>query len=212
LPGVTVGLLDRERVRVAHTVTTEAGYYEFNRLDPGTYWIRFQLPGFQATNVGPIAMVEDKTVEHSLELRRLPALTLDTVVVEGERVPRYLADFHRRRLRKIGSFLTQQEIERYWPARATDLVPRLFGFELVHGGDEIYVRSRRPASLNRARCPPLLFVDGAMRGTTDSHNINDFLWVDNIAAIEAYDGPAKMPPEFNVTGSACGVIVIWTKR
>ncbi len=213
LSSVTVTLLDRELIRVADTKTTEPGNYEFHGLQPGTYWLRFQLPGFQASNVGPIVMAEGKAVEKSVELRRLQPVTLDTVVIEGQRVPRYLEDFYRRKSQKAGGFLTQKDIERYWPARVTDLVPRLGGFELVHGGDgEVYVRTRRPAGFSRARCAPLLFVDGALRGTTDSQNLDDFLWVDNVAAIEAYDGPSKMPPEFNVTGSACGVIVVWTKR
>jgi hypothetical protein len=152
-------------------------------------------------------------LEQSLELRRIAAVTLDTVVIEGERVPRYLEDFYRRKGRKVGSFLTEQDIERYRPARATDLVPRLFGFQLVYRADgEIYIRTRRPRGFSRVGCSPLLFVDGAYRGTTDAHDINDFIWVEDIAAIEAYDGPSRMPPEFNVTGSACGVIVVWTKR
>lgn len=213
LSAVAVSLLDHERVRVAHTRTNEEGYYELTTPRPGTYWLRFRLPGFEVTNVGPIAVAEDKVVVPSLELRPLPPVALDTVVVEGERVPWYLQDFYRRRSQKLGSFLTQQDIERYWPARTTDLIPRLSGFQLKRDPNgNIYVRNTRPAGLNPAGCPPLLFLDGAIVGTTDSHDIDDLLWVENIGGIEAYGGPARMPPEFNMTGSACGVIVFWTKR
>jgi hypothetical protein len=37
------------------------------------------------------------------------------------------------------------------------------------------------------------------------------LAVIDVAAMEFYNGPSQVPPEFNRTGSACGVIVIWTK-
>jgi hypothetical protein len=34
---------------------------------------------------------------------------------------------------------------------------------------------------------------------------------DQVAGIELYTGPATVPPEFNATGSACGVVAVWTK-
>jgi hypothetical protein len=35
---------------------------------------------------------------------------------------------------------------------------------------------------------------------------------DQVAGIEVYNSPAEIPSMFNMTGSACGVIVVWTKR
>jgi len=32
-----------------------------------------------------------------------------------------------------------------------------------------------------------------------------------LAAVEVYTSPASIPPEFNMTGSACGVIALWTR-
>jgi len=38
------------------------------------------------------------------------------------------------------------------------------------------------------------------------------LWVDRLDAIESYSNAARVPIEFNATGSECGVIAVWTKR
>jgi hypothetical protein len=35
---------------------------------------------------------------------------------------------------------------------------------------------------------------------------------DDIEAIEAYQGPASIPAEYNPLGNACGVILIWTRN
>jgi hypothetical protein len=34
---------------------------------------------------------------------------------------------------------------------------------------------------------------------------------DEVEAIEAYDGPAVLPPEFGGYDARCGVLVIWTR-
>jgi hypothetical protein len=34
---------------------------------------------------------------------------------------------------------------------------------------------------------------------------------DEVEAIEAYDGPAVLPPEFGGYDARCGVIIIWTR-
>jgi hypothetical protein len=46
--------------------------------------------------------------------------------------------------------------------------------------------------------------------------LDDMVFPDNIVGIEVYAGPARVPPEFNVTtgpssGAACGAVVVWTK-
>jgi hypothetical protein len=34
---------------------------------------------------------------------------------------------------------------------------------------------------------------------------------DDILAVGAYAGPASIPAEYNPLGSACGVILVWTR-
>jgi hypothetical protein len=62
-------------------------------------------------------------------------------------------------------------------------------------------------------CPPLVFIDGLPHpDVRTADDLNTRLWVDRVAAVEAYHSPARVPTEFNRTGAACGVIVFWTKR
>ena len=35
---------------------------------------------------------------------------------------------------------------------------------------------------------------------------------DNVAAIEVFPSPAGVPVQYNNRGSACGVILVWTRR
>jgi hypothetical protein len=35
---------------------------------------------------------------------------------------------------------------------------------------------------------------------------------DDIEAIEAYGNASRIPPQYNGSNSACGVILIWTRR
>ena len=63
----------------------------------------------------------------------------------------------------------------------------------------------------RGGCPPLFFLDGRYMGTVDETDIDQVLSVSVIEAVEAYGSAATMPVEYNRTGSACGVIVVWTR-
>ncbi len=57
------------------------------------------------------------------------------------------------------------------------------------------------------RCPPAVYIDGALLGDAD---IDFRLAPEYVAGIEVYKGPAEVPQEFSGAGLACGVIVIWT--
>ncbi len=213
LRGVIVALLDTEEMVRVRTQTADDGSYQLRVPAPGTYSLRFLMPGYQPFFTKAATLAADQVVEYSPKLTSLAAIGLDTIVVEGERVPRYLEDFYQRRVRTPGDFLTQAEIEKWNPARPTDLMPRLSGFTLYYDNQGLIVTSRRQGFIRSAReCPPLVFVDGLYVGNTNTYDVDAFLWVTNLAAVEAYNGPARLPIEFNVTGSKCGVIAFWTKR
>ena len=62
----------------------------------------------------------------------------------------------------------------------------------------------------RGGCLPTIFVDGIR---VDRGGASDFLNMSTIDVeiIEAYKGPATLPPEYNDPGTFCA-IGIWTKR
>ena len=56
----------------------------------------------------------------------------------------------------------------------------------------------------------LVFVDGAEM-TVMSDDINQLVSLSEVEAVESYSGVGTIPPQFNSTGSACGVVVIWRR-
>jgi hypothetical protein len=58
----------------------------------------------------------------------------------------------------------------------------------------------------------VIFVDGVYVGTSDTYDVNSALWVDKLDAVESYPSAARIPVEYNTTGTQCGVIAFWTKR
>ena len=88
------------------------------------------------------------------------------------------------------------------PSRARSLIGR---GESV--GGRVIIRTRRSA---RGQCPPLVYLDGTLWGSTLDFDINQ-IDPDILQGIEAYSGPAQVPAEFNRTGAECGVILIWTR-
>ena len=73
-----------------------------------SYRVRFLVPGYQAMLSEAVRLAQGDDVALSPKLRPLTAFAPDTVVVRGERVPRYLEDFYERRGKGFGTFLTQQ--------------------------------------------------------------------------------------------------------
>ncbi len=102
-------------------------------------------------------------------------------------------------------------MERWRPVEPTDVVRRLEGFDV---GYDPYDPSRKVIRYKRGgrSCPPVIFVDGVYVGNADTYDVNSALWVDRLDAVESYASAARIPVEFNTTGTQCGVIAFWTKR
>ena len=56
------------------------------------------------------------------------------------------------------------------------------------------------------------YLDGAYLGTDATVNVDDIVEEHDLAAVEAYSGGADTAPEFNASGSECGVVVFWTRH
>lgn len=82
LPGVTVTLAGASLIRPQTTVTSGRGIYTFIALPPGTYIVRFEMPGFATVERSeiPVRVAEVSSVSQSL---RVAALA-ENVTVTGE--------------------------------------------------------------------------------------------------------------------------------
>jgi hypothetical protein len=183
--------------------------------------VTFRRVGYRPVTKEIWVDADQATVFLPVSLAPLP-VELAEIVVEGESrvVPAKLAGFYARRERGWGDFLTEEDIERLNTQNVLDVVQRVPGINYyppsganVVGSVGYIEFSRASLSCKGGRLPPAVYVDGLLFVAPDWRNADGLLTlaVIDVAAMEFYNGPSQVPPEFNRTGSACGVIVIWTK-
>lgn len=196
---------------VARAASDDSGQFVMAAREPGIYVVRLSAPGYRPAESQPAALGGGQTVEVSALLEPLEPLPLDTVLVEGKRVPRYLEGFERRSHFGWGTFLTAQGIERTGSHAFTDLTPRFPGFIIKY--DQLGHRtiSNDRGQRHQGACPPLVYVDGSLVGDASNYDL-DTIKMGWIAGIEVYNSLAFTPLEFNTVDAVCGVIVIWLKR
>jgi hypothetical protein len=195
--GDRVGRFHAERVTVR-----EGEEWSFRRL--GYRPLSFELWPSQSR----------AAVDLAIKLQPL-AITLGPVIVAGD-VSRWITpwmrDFEERRRHGAGSFLSEQDVQNHRASiSATELLR--WASVIVHG-DPLW--GGRTLEVWGAHCyppgPPVIFLDGMRLSEASAVDWLDAYSVDQVAGVEVYNTPGKIPPVFNATGSDCGVIAVWTKR
>jgi len=215
----TIALLDERGAEVARGSLTN-GQFNLDAPGSGRYRLRFQAVGYRTTLSPVFELVPRGTLGISLQVRPQAAVRLDTVDVAGEPVPARLADFYRRRADGGGSFITRAQFEQTTPTRVTDVLRRMTGLTILANPDfgmngdmrEYLVLNGRLGLFQARLCQVHVYLDGAYMGNTLTLNLDDFVDVDRIEAVETYNGGANMPVQFNRAGSECGVIALWTRE
>ena len=104
--------------------------------------------------------------------------------------------------------MTEEDIERLVAADVIAVVRSVPGINYIPPHGPNTVGRVGTIVFSRARCgPPAVYLDGLPFRAEDLLSVSTA----NVAAVELYNGPSEVPVEFKRTGSACGVIVIWTK-
>jgi hypothetical protein len=151
------------------------------------------------------------------EVAMTPApIELDGIVVTtwGRSMALVRNGFYDRQRRGFGAFMTRQRLDELRPYRTAEAFRYMRGFMVVPRGSADIVVGTRGGSL-RGGCLPSVFIDGMMMFVMNARDQADAINMvspDDIEAIEAYQGAASVPAQYNPTGSACGVILIWTRR
>jgi hypothetical protein len=139
---------------------------------------------------------------------------LDSVEVQGQRVPSRLQWFYQRRAEGPGEFFTREEIERLNPVVPTDILQPVRGISVVRAGPGVRLASRQdPAACGRTDRPagPVVFLDGLLLGRGMALNLDGLLTANAIEAVEVYAGSGDVPPEFDRPGAECGAVSLWTR-
>ena len=190
----------------ARAVSNEAGEFRLSRLPPGTLQVNVRRLGYRPES--RIVRVEpDRETRLLVTLAPLPQ-RLPTVEVQRRAEPydSRLAGFNARKERRIGHYVTREQLELMNSARFVDALRDVPGVQLrpIRGGGTTLI-------LRGSRCPPLVFIDGFPAGA----GVMDLDMIDlaSVEGVEIYSGVATVPPEFMGArgGHGCGVIAIWSR-
>ena len=186
-------------------ITDSSGRFTLRDLPRGPVTLNVRRLGFRPDstrwNVG------DQPLTLDLRLRHV-AQTLDPVRVRARAEPyeSRLAGFNARRAKKLGYYLTRDEIERGNSFRLVDALRRIPGVRPYTMPGAL----GRSVTLPGSRCPPLVLVDGfaSSIGKVDL----DMFDLESVEGVEVYPNGSSVPPElagpYGMEG--CGVIAIWS--
>jgi hypothetical protein len=184
-------------------LTTKTGTITLVFLPDGGSVIRIRKVGYQPLTM-PISISPDDTVPVTVTLSSA-ATTLPTVVTTDS-APHYVSSrlrgFEERRKQGAGYFITEAELRKNDNGTMTNMVRRIPGVNVVCRG-----RTCRATS-TRGGCPSVVYIDGIQSTDKDLDKIN----VNDYAGVEFYAGGATAPPQYNMTGSSCGVLLFWTRE
>jgi hypothetical protein len=157
------------------------------------------------------------------------AVALDPVEVTAELMEQYLTDvgfYRRQQFNPGGHFMGREEIEQrlgrvnYVEELLTGVVGVQVG-DPVAGGVGHTLRFARGKFSFRDCSTPLIFVDG-MRIEITPHGgalaavynttLSEVVRPEEVYAIEVYRTPSQIPVQYGGAQSACGVLLIWTRR
>jgi hypothetical protein len=185
----------------AESRTDTKGAFTLGALPAGTQVLEVRRVGFLVSHER-VELRAGRTETVDVLLQRI--VTLDSVHVLAQR-NRYRETAERqRRQGGAATYVTQEQIDRIKAPDTGDLVARLGMLRLSGTGLDAKVFVQRGSiTIIGPPCPANIVVDGFQ------HQDVNIVRPEEIGMIEIYTGPAGAPVEYD---SACGVVVIWTKR
>jgi hypothetical protein len=197
---------------------------------PGVYRLNVTRTGYAPATSGEITVSAAEAVEVAVRVAAQP-LGLQAVTVTGRQGPRRIASleptgFYDREATGFGRFMRREDVERRRGARLAQLLDDVQGIRLFRDrrGTEFvtFTSQQSNGAIRRAQrgepdvCLPVMYLDGTIvsQGAAEGPggtSINDLVQTEDIEAIEAYGNASRIPPQYNGSNSACGVILIWTR-
>jgi hypothetical protein len=184
-------------------LTTKTGTISLFFLPDGGGIIRIRKLGYQPITM-PVEISPNDTTPVTITM--VSAATTLPTVVTTDSAPNYvssrLRDFEARRKQGAGYFITEAELRKNDNGTMTNMVRRIPGVNIVCRG-----RTCRAMSI-RGGCAAVVYIDGVQSTDKDLDKIS----VNDYAGVEFYAGGATAPPQYNMTGSACGVLLFWSRE
>jgi hypothetical protein len=190
-------------------LTTATGTVSLAYLPDGGSTVRIRKLGYTPITQF-IAVSPTDTVPLTLLLT--PNVTVLPAVVTKDSAPHYISPglraFEERRKAGFGRFVTEDELRKSDTREMPDVLRSVPGVTI--GCNTRTPRVCTAGSFRGGRgqgCPYLIYVDG-IRMT----NLNLLMLpVSQFAGVEVYSA-ATIPPMYNMTGTACGVLLFWSRE
>jgi hypothetical protein len=156
-----------------------------------------------------------EAVAAEVEMQRAP-LELEGLTVTGLMPSRALRNvgFYGRRKQGFGRFVDAEEIYRRKDSYLSSLMRSIPGVNVMYCNglpecmDRGYMLVANGGALSmNSSCKIQLYLDGVRVANEDI----DRLSVRALEGVEAYPRSAGVPPQFAGTGSACGVVLLWSR-
>ena len=191
------------RIRDAAGVarTDSLGHFTLGGQPAGSQLLEARHIGYALTQV-PVELRSGSSAEVAVVLTRI--VSLDSIRIVANR--NHFPEFEQRRKEGFGHFLDEAAIEKQHAFLASELLRMMPGFR-VEGADldaKVFTTHGSFELSATGRCEVNVVINGIIQ-----HQDINLIDPVNIAAVEAYAGPAAAPIQFD---RACGVIVIWLKR
>jgi hypothetical protein len=199
------------------SLTTKTGTVSLVFLPDSGSMVRVQKIGYQPATM-LVKISPDDTLPITMVLSPV-ATTLPTVVTKDS-APRYVSPglraMEERRKQGFGHFITEAELRRDDSKKLTYVIRTLPNINIVcpptgPRRGECWAVAGRLASKHMVlggSCDLEVYMNGALSTDNDLEKLT----VDTFAGVEYYPGGASIPPQYNKTGSNCGVLLLWTRE
>lgn len=195
------------RIRAARMSATSdsAGRFTLEGLPAGRVTVSVRRLGYEPADL-VLDLIAGRRDSLFVTMVALP-LTLPGMTSTADSfLQLHLADFFRHRQNGIGRYYERSQITAMRVGQLSDVMRRLPGVRVTPDRNGRYsIRMGR----STRNCQPDFWIDNVR-----AHMFNvDDVPVTDIEALEVYNGPSGLPPEYNnrFGNPACGAIVIWTR-
>jgi hypothetical protein len=208
------------------TVTDEGGRFAFEDVPTGDHVVLFRSVGYRPVRY--LVRVADADSVRADVLLVPFAVPLEPLKVTAPPPSSSIGvgGFTERRILGFGMFIDSTELRRNENVRLGDLLGRL-GVQVQRTRESAFAVSTSQVGPWGERCPMSVMVDGAMIYRSSGvqvkgmpppvspalpPDLNSFLGVMDLQAVEIYRRASEVPLEFGGRTSVCGLIVLWTRR
>jgi hypothetical protein len=187
--------------------TDAKGAFRLSRIPAGTRTVEVRSIGFEpvwfSTDLATNA-TRDTTVSINAQAQELAKVDVN----QRKALPSWMerSGFEDRRIKGLGAFLTQGDIEKHGFSDLVAVLQGARGLRVDFGGTFPTITMTGGA----ARCYPSYFLDG-IKFNGALRELSGIATPETIKGIEIYSNTATIPPQYYVMASNCGSIVIWTR-